>query len=347
MIVGLVVFALYLYFFIGREELSEVLESINLTQYAIYYSLAILAVLASVFFWSAAWKNILKKLSVDISYRQSYFYYWVGNFADLTIPCGTVCGEVTRLYLVQQQTKNDYGILAASAVTNRIVAYTVVTAGLCIGSSLVLARTDVPPIVSNVFVLLLVGVVAYLSVLLFLAFYRGSAEVLTKVYSKLIGVLRPNKNNAEKIAKTKQSLANFYDGFKIFRAQPKSLIKPFVFHSLAYLSGLLIYVFVFYALGVSSVAPGFYIVVFFIATAFQDAAASFSVGTLDILLATIFLLYGIEDGTSGVAAIIVRTVSFWIPLFISFACVQIMGMRSLFASKIKGNGINKIEDKLP
>ncbi len=343
MIVGLVVFVVYLYFFIGKDEIFNVIESINLTQYAIYYSLAILAVLFSVFCWSAAWKNILKKLSVNVSYRQAYFYYWVGNFADLTIPCGTVCGEVTRLYLVQKQTKNDYGLLATSAVTNRIVAYTIVTAGLCIGSGLVLTRTGVPPIISNLFTLMLVGVVAYLAVLLFLAFYSPSADIFTKIYSKLMGVLRPTKNTTENLQKTKQSLANFYAGFKIFRTEPKSLVKPLLFHSLAYLSGLSIYVFVFYALGISGVSPGFYIVVFFIATAFQDAAASFSVGTLDILLATIFLLYGIGDGTSGVAAVIVRSVAFWLPLFISFACVQIIGMRNLFVPKVERNVTDKKE----
>ncbi len=131
MVVGLVVFVVYLYFFIGSSQILLVLKNINPTQYALYYSLAILAVLASVFCWSAAWNSILRKLSIKISYRKSYLYYWVGNFADLIVPCATVCGEVTRLYLVQKETNENYGAIAASSVTNRIVAYSVVTTGLC------------------------------------------------------------------------------------------------------------------------------------------------------------------------------------------------------------------------
>ena len=130
MIAGLAVFVFYFYFFIGSPQILLVLRNINPAQYALYYSLAILSVLASVFCWSAAWNSILRKLSIKISYKKSYLYYWVGNFADLIVPCATVCGEITRLYLVQKETNENYGAIAASSVTNRIVAYSVVTTGL-------------------------------------------------------------------------------------------------------------------------------------------------------------------------------------------------------------------------
>ena len=76
-----------------------------------FYSLALLGVLSSVFFWSAAWNSILKSLSIHISYRQAYLYYWVSYFTDLVVPCVTVCGELTRLYLVQKETNENYGAL--------------------------------------------------------------------------------------------------------------------------------------------------------------------------------------------------------------------------------------------
>jgi uncharacterized protein (TIRG00374 family) len=346
MVIGLIVFALYLYFFIGSSQILVVLKNINAMQYAIYYSFAILAVLASVFCWSAAWKNILKKLSINISYRKAYFYYWVGNFTDLVVPCATVCGEVTRLYLVQKETKENYGAIAASSVTNRIIAYTVVTSGLCAGAVFVLLKANVPSLIVNLFFLLIAGSVAYLAVLLFLAFYQGAAEIFSKIYFKINKLIRPNKCTQNDIEKTKQTFASFYQGFKVFRENPKSLIKPFLFHTAAYVLGLFVYVFVFYALGIPAASPVFYIVVYFVATAFQDASASFSVGSLDILLATIFILYGINAGTSGVAAVVVRTASFWFPLFASFVCVQILGAKNLFVSKPKD--VQTLEErKLP
>ncbi len=284
MVLGLVVFAVYLYFFIGSSQILLVLKSINPIQYALYYSLAILAVLGSVFCWSAAWNSILRKLSIKISYRKSYLYYWVGNFADLIVPCATVCGEVTRLYLVQKETNENYGAIAASSVTNRIVAYSVVTTGLFTGAVLVLSKTNVPPMIGNLFILLVLGSAAYLAVLLVLAFYRGAAEIFVKLYVKVNKRIRPNKNSPEDIAKIKETLSSFYQGFKVFRENPRALAKPFMFHIAAYVLGLSVYVFVFYALGIPAPSPVFYIVVYFVATAFQDAIASFSVGSLDILL---------------------------------------------------------------
>ncbi len=57
--------------------------------------------------------------------------------------------------------------------------------------------------------------------------------------------------------------------------------------------GLLVYILIFYALGIPSSNPEFYVVIFFIATAVQDSAARISVGLLEILLASVFLIYGI------------------------------------------------------
>lgn len=335
MVIGVAVFIVYLYFFIGSSQILLVLENINLQQYALFYSLAIVAVLSSVFCWSAAWNNILKQLSIDISYRKSYLYYWVGNFADLVVPCATVCGEVTRLYLVQKETNKNYGAIAASAVTNRIIAYSVVTTGLAAGSVFLFLKTDVPPLIGNLFILLLLGSMAYLAVLLFLAFFKSAAEKMAKLYFIVDKRVRPSKATEDDLRKTERTLASFYEGFKVFRENPRALVKPFIFHTAAYVLGLSVYVFVFYALGIPAASPVFYIVVFFVATAFQDAMASFSVGSLDILLATIFILYGINTASSGVATVFVRTASFWFPLFTSFICVQFMGAKTLFASKLK------------
>ena len=113
MIGGLVVFIIYLYFYIGIPQILEVIRGVNSTQYAFYYTLALLAVLVSVFCWACAWNSILRSLNVKISYRRAYLYYWVGYFSDLVLPCATICGEITRLYLVQKETGESYGILAA------------------------------------------------------------------------------------------------------------------------------------------------------------------------------------------------------------------------------------------
>jgi len=333
MIVGLIVFAVYLYFFIGINEIFDVIKHINSVQYTFFYSLALLGVLSSVFFWSAAWNSILKSLSIHISYKRAYLYYWVSYFTDLVIPCVTVCGELTRLYLVEKETKENYGALGAVAVTNRIVAYTVVTVGLYSGAAIIFLKRGIPSFIINVFILFLVGVTIYMVVLFYLAFGEQAARNFTRFYLRLLKKFRPKSYRVSKIETTQASLANYYKGFQTFRKKPKLLVKPFIFHSISYLLGLSVYVSVFYALGIPAATPVFYIVVFFITTAFQDATASFSVGSVEIFLATLFVLYGISPGFSGVAAVVLRSAIFWFPLLVGFICVQIVGAKNLLAPK--------------
>jgi uncharacterized protein (TIRG00374 family) len=334
-VIGLVVFAVYLYYFVGISQILEVIENLNSTQFVSYYSLAILAVLGSVFCWSAAWNSILRTLSIHISYPKSYLYYWVGNFTDLILPCAAVCGELTRFYLVKKETNQSYGAIASSAVTNRLVAYAIVTSGLYIGAAYILFKPNVPPLIINIFIILIAGDTAYMAVLLLLAFSKGSSDKLASLYFEINKRIRPSKATPYNLMKTKQTLASFYEGFQIFREKPRRLIRPLIFHSFAYILGLLVFVFIFFALGIPAASPGFYIAIYFIATSFQDASASLSVGSLDILLATIFILYGVSAGNSGVAAVILRSALFWFPLLTGFICVQIVGAKVLVKGKPK------------
>lgn len=200
------------------------------------------------------------------------------------------------------------------------------------GAALIfLSPNAVPPILSNIFILFLIGVTIYYAVLLYLGYAKQASRNLTRLYLKLLKAFRPSHYNPSSVEKTEKSLSSFYEGFQTFRENPKKLIKPFAFHIASYLLGLGVYVLVFYALGIYSVPAQFYIVVFFIATAVQDATASFSVGSLDIILATIFILYGINPAISGITAVLLRGASFWFPLFVGFVCVQVLGTRNILA----------------
>jgi hypothetical protein len=120
--------------------------------------------------------------------------------------------------------------------------------------------------------------------------YEGAAEKLAKIYLKINYAIRPKNKAANDLGKLEQSLGSFYSGFQVFREHPRQLIRPYVFHTIAYVLGLMVYVLIFYALGIPAASPGFYVIVYFIATAFQDATASLSVGSLEILLVTIFII---------------------------------------------------------
>jgi uncharacterized protein (TIRG00374 family) len=195
------------------------------------------------------------------------------------------------------------------------------------GGVLILLKPGIPPFITNLFIIFLAGVTVYYVALLYLAFVKNAAKNINRIYRRLLKTVSPKRYQQQK-EQTKESLESYYKGFAIFREHPWLLVKPLAFHLISYLLGLLVYILIFYALGIPS-TPEFYVVIYFIATAVQDAVASFSVGSLDIILASIFILYGLDPATSGITALLLRSAGFWFPLFVGFACVQILGARNL------------------
>jgi uncharacterized protein (TIRG00374 family) len=302
---------------------------LNSEEFAFFYSLAFVAELGAVFFWSSAWKMLLSKVSVQISYRKVYLYYWTGFFVDLVVPCETVCGEIARLVLIQKETKKDYGSLTASAVTNRVLAYLIVISGLLVVGVLIFFNPEFPGYLFNLFLLVLVGASIYLGFLLYLALSKNAAKKITSGYVRLYTFFRSDKSPEDLKEETNRALSRYYSGFSSFRKTPKNLIAPFVFHLVAYSLNLMVYALVFFALGITTFSLPFLIVVYFIVTAIQDASASFSVGSLDILLTTILAVYGLTTAISGITALAIRSAAFWFPLLVGFICFQIVGAKNL------------------
>jgi hypothetical protein len=67
---GLVAFIIYLYFYIGIPKILKVINGIYSAQYAFFYPLVLVAVLASVLCWSIAWNSILRVCSIKIRLRE-------------------------------------------------------------------------------------------------------------------------------------------------------------------------------------------------------------------------------------------------------------------------------------
>jgi uncharacterized protein (TIRG00374 family) len=336
MIVGLIAFALYLYFFVGVNQLLSALERINTTEDVFLYALAVVTVVLGLFCWTASWRTILETLSVRLSIKKAFLFFWVGYFVDLIIPSETIGSELTRLYLVRNETEGDLGAIAASAVTNRIVEYIIVAGGLLTSVVIMLSARNIPSIVSDSLIIVLIGAVVYLMILLYLALSERAATVLVSIWYKLKKLVRLRKSSSFEMSdKAKLSLAIFYEGFKIFRKNPRYLIKPLIFQILAFLFNLGVYFLVFGSLGFLNLPFEFYVLIYFIGSAVQASAAGVSVGSLDIILATAFILYGIPAGVSGIAVVLLRSATYWIPLLISYAMVQVVGVRNILGQQPK------------
>ena len=338
MILGVVAFVLYLYFFIGFSNLASVVARVNVSDFILFYSLAIGAMLTVMFLWVVSWKAILGALSVKIGLKKAFPYYWVGDFVDLVIPCPGVCGEATRLYLVHKETKVSYGTVAAAGITNRIVSYTVVTIGLFIGFVYLISNPSVPMFATGFLFVAWLGALSWLLVLLSLALSERITKKLAAILLRVLRTLRMRRYSEGLSPKTLKSISKFREGFKFFRKNPRYLIVPFVFQSLSFTFNLITYSLVFYSLsslGFGNLSIDFFVVIYFVAGAIQDATASFSVGGLEIILTNIFIFYGINPAESGVAAVVLRTVTFWFPLIMGYIIIQVIGARKLLDARTR------------
>jgi glycosyltransferase 2 family protein len=336
MIIGLTVFALYLYFFVGFNQVFLVVKSVNLASYLTFYSAAIGTMILVMLFWVSSWRTLLRALDVKLSVKNAFLYYWTGYFVDLIVPCQSVCGEITRLYLVQKETQNNYGAIAAAGIANRLVAYSIVTSGLTTGLFYLLLRNTIPAFALYLLIISWLGALVFLSVLFYLAFSGNAAEKLASLLLKILKALRIKRFKSEGLSPgLMESLNSFHEGFKFFRANPRYLIKPIIFQTISYILNLSVYVLVFYALGFNHLLIDFFILVYFLAGAVQDATSAFSVGALEILLTNLFIFFGIAAATSGVAAVVLRSVTFWFPLLVGYIIVQVVGARNLLSPKIR------------
>jgi len=336
MIIGLMIFVLYLNFFAGSSELLRVMENLNSMNYVFYYSLAIAATVVGVLAVAASWHSLLRSLDIQTNLKSLFIYTWAGSFVDLVVPCQAVCGEVTRIYLVRKENHQNYGAIAASSVTNRIVSYVVSSVGLLGAVFLLLSSSSaVPSYLLSVLVVALVGTSVYLAVLFYLALGAQAAGKLTGFVIRLTQTLRMGRFLPSDIShKTEASLSVFHQGFDTFKKKPTLLVKPFVFQLLSFMLNVTAYVFVFNALGLRTLQIDFFILVYFIVGTIQVAAAIFSVGTLEIILTNIFVLYGIPIASAGLAASLLRVLTFWLPMIVGYVTVQAIGAKKLLGPKL-------------
>jgi len=334
MIVGLVVFILYLYFYVGFNEISAEFGRLDYPQFSLLYSLALVAALFSLFLFSTAWQKLLNALSIKIGFIRAFQYNAVGTFVDLVIPCQTVCGEIVRVQLVWQEGRKDYGKILASAFVNRILFNIITVFGLSAGGILIfLNHSSLSGYVMGPLLFLIIGTLIYNAVLIVMMVRPGTSKKLFSGFLRFAEIVTFRRFKREKLlARAEGSLQNFETGFQIFRDDPKRLIMPTVYLLLSWFFSVLSFALVFYALDYWFLPLDFFLVAFSLTASIQGVAATLSVGTLDIFMTQFLGLYNITIGASGVAVLLVRFVVFWFQLIVGYAIIQLIGAHNLLST---------------
>jgi len=337
MFAGLLAFMLYLYFFIGFGSMFEILKKIDPFEYFFYYSLTIAAIFVSGIFYSMTWRELLKVLSLDLSLKRAFLYSWVGNFVDLVLPLETVSGELTRLYLIRQDVRNDVGKAVASLVYHRIISISTTLIALIVSSLYLIIAYNIR---MDIILFLSVVSICTAATIIMLLYLSLNEKAAGKIVNLLIRIVSFFIKNEEKLAGLKEravsDLSVFHRAVESFGKNPKTLAKPFLYSYLSWFSQLAIYLLVFYALGISWI---FYcvpqmMVVFSITLAIQTIPIGFPVGLVELVMTYLYnILLSTPPAVNGLATSLIRIVTFWFQVLVGFLIVQWLGIRRILQTE--------------
>ncbi len=344
MILGLVAFILYLWFFVGFQGLFTLLSRLNVYQYSLFFSLAVVSFLLSIVFDSLIWHNLLTSLKVKINLRKIILYNWIGNFVELVIPSATVGGELTRIVLAQNETKNDAGIAAGGVVGSRIISTFVYSGGLLISVLLLLLYHQLPSYVVTPIILVSIGTAAVLAVVFIIAFKESAGK---KIVNFSLWIAKRITKNPSTLANVKEkisdSMLSFSNAFKTFKANPRCLLKPVIFAIAAWIFSIIVYLMVFYSLNFTGISIIDLATIYCIITTVETVTAGFPVGAVEIAMTSLFVLYGVPIVIAAAATTLSRLLTFWSQVLIGYPLVEYVGVKSL----IKKNFTSGLMMKAP
>jgi len=333
MLAGLSVFILYLYFFVGFGDILEVMKEVNLGNYLIYYSLALVAVTLSTLFYSITWLVMLNILSVEMRLRKSFYYCWVGNFVDLIVPFETISGEITRIYLATRNSTGHVGKIVASVAGHRIVSAIVLLFGLTVSSTLLAFGYRVEQLVLSFLMIVQIGTIASILMVLYLSLSRKAAKRIVDFLLRAAHFIFGGRFRLTNLReKSYRALDSFYQGVMVLRSQPKALIIALVSSSAAWALHFAVYILVFTALGFD-VSIDVSLIVYSVSIAIQYLPIALPLGLVEIVMASLYNLFGIPLAVGGTATAFIRIITFWFQVIVGYAIAQWIGMRSIAEPK--------------
>jgi uncharacterized protein (TIRG00374 family) len=331
---GLIGFIVYLYFFVGFDEILMVLREVNPADYSFYYSMTFIAIMLSVVFYALTWHELLEALSINVGLQNTFLYCLLANFVDLIIPLEAVTGELTRVYFLYKESNDHFGKSVASVVSHRIISNVFALSALIV-SSLALIRYAENVYMWILLALVIAGTAATIIGLFYLALSDGASSRLIEFLIRATEVITRNRVDLSEVKdKTEKNLAYFHEGVRTLGEYPKNLVKAMVYTFISWLCHLSIYFFVFYALGYTRAV--FFIpqmiVVFSISLAIQTIPVGIPVGLVEIVMTSLYALFGIPPGLGGIATTLIRVVTYWFQVIVGYVVLQLMGVKTLLST---------------
>ncbi len=340
LLVGILVFILYLALFVNIPQMIGVIQRANM----LIYSLAVLTLILENLFFTLTWQYLLLPLAVKVPFKRTFMYMWIGVFVDLLIPAEAVSGEIARAYLMSKEPDVNPGKVVASLVSQRMLSIIATTATLFIGFLALLAfNYSVSGWMLQILIIVTVVSAVFFGLLVTVCVKESWTERLVYAVMRLAERVSRGRFKLERFqTRVIDALRAFYGSLRTFGSRPSTLLLPVFFFVLGWLSSILIVFLVFVSIGY--LEPNITILFLKVTIVYTlvvlikaiPIGVPAEVGLPDILMTTFFGLFGIPLDVSAAATVLTRILTVWLRFFIGFAAVQWLGVKSLMESGVFG-----------
>jgi len=328
LLIGLLIFIGYLYFFVGIPEMLMIIQRVN----PFYYSLAVAVLLLNMLAYSLTWQYFLRPLSVNVPFRKTFLFTWIGVFVDLLIPAESISGDASKAYLMTKDSGENAGKVVASIVSHRILSIVITLSSLIISSlSLFILQYELPPLVSNLILLVAVGTAISLVFMVLLCVREQLTRKLIDLLLRFFAfILRGRLKLTSLRTKTRKALIAFHESIEVLGRNPRSLVQPVFFSIVAWFLSILLSYLVFLSLG-HPVSFVLLTIVYSISVTIQNIPIGVpgEVGLVEIVMTSLYGLLGVPLGISAAATVLIRVLWVWFRLLVGFVAVQWIGIKVL------------------
>jgi uncharacterized protein (TIRG00374 family) len=320
-VIGLATLLVYLYYFIGTANVADVLRQTNV----FWYTSAFVAFLASVLFYSLAWRSLLHNLNIKTKIREVLLFQWAGMFFDSVVPDPGWSGDLSKAYMFSKASGQEPGRIVASVVSQKIIVIAITIVSLILGLALLTFNyTPSGNVLIFVTIVLLLTVFS-LGTILYLS---GNDKATRRMLGWLIRAgryLRRGRWNPEDFRlKAQGMLKRFHEGIRTLSANPRTLVRPISFSLLAWGFDISISFLTFASLGYP-VPVDKVLIVYALTGSLQSFGVSF-LGFTEIIVSGSYAILGIPAAISVSATLLTRVVTLWFKLVVSYFVFQYAGI---------------------
>ena len=315
-LLGYTALILYLLYFVGINELISVIGSINVG----VYFFAIASVLISLTFHTLVWFQLLRTLSINLSFRRTYVLYWVGIFVDNLIPGGW-SGDLFKAYLLNKDPSVESGKAVASVVAKNVYEAIFNLGSMVLGIVLLLLNYTLEG--SLLFTLggIMLLLTLPLVILLLASFKPVAAKKLVAALFRFISRLYKNLSKLTNLeAKVQKALGDYHEGMKELLQNPRVLFKPMILSLFAWGFEVIALLFVFASLG--QLIPIDKVVIVRSIAGNVEAQGYAFVGYAQIISSEIYNALGVPFAVGASVALLSGVVLFLLKTVISYVAFQ-------------------------